>query len=102
MEVITFNLNFSCLSLHKRKNIKKTLQIYSVFPDTKDFAERLSIISGWGRVAEKLPVSQVLRSVVVPIWSQEQCLKAGYGNSRITKNMMCAGYHDGGKIFIIF
>lgn len=64
---------------------------------TQDFAERLSIIAGWGRTDEKLPPSQILREVVVPVWSQEQCMEAGYGNKRITGNMMCAGYHDGKK-----
>jgi guanylate cyclase len=39
----------------------------------------------------------VLRSVVVPIWTRDQCLEAGYGNKRISENMMCAGYHDGKK-----
>lgn len=71
--------------------------IFFVIKGTQDFADRLSIVAGWGRTSEKLPPSQILREVIVPIWSQEQCTNAGYGKKRITENMMCAGYHDGKK-----
>lgn len=49
-----------------------------------DFTDQLTLVAGWGRLSEKLPTSQTLRSVVVPVWSQDDCLKAGYGASRIT------------------
>lgn len=52
---------------------------------------------GWGRLSERLPTSQTLRSVVVPIWSQDECTSAGYGSTRITSNMMCGGFPEGEK-----
>lgn len=33
----------------------------------------------------------------MPILSNNECRKTGYGSSRITDNMMCAGYKDGEK-----
>lgn len=42
-------------------------------------------------------MSNVIRSVVVPVWSEEQCKLSDYGNQRITENMMCGGYNNGGK-----
>lgn len=52
-------------------------------------------VAGWGRLSERLPTSQTLRSVIVPVWSQKNCLMAGYGATRITGNMMCGGYPEG-------
>lgn len=63
----------------------------------KDFEGTLTVIAGWGRVAESKPVSAVLRSVIVPVWGQDECKNSGYGEKRITENMMCAGYHNGDK-----
>jgi Trypsin len=52
-------------------------------------------VAGWGRLSERSPTAQTLRSVIVPVWSQDVCLKAGYGSTRITGNMMCGGYPEG-------
>lgn len=60
-----------------------------------NFEGTRTVIAGWGRLAEGKPVSATLRSVIVPVWSQEECKNSGYGEKRITENMMCAGYHDG-------
>lgn len=38
-----------------------------------------------------------LRQVVVPIWSKEECGNSDYGKKRLTDNMMCAGYPEGGR-----
>lgn len=77
----------------------KTLQCNNTFIITgeNDFTGSLGIVAGWGRVEERRPPSKTLRRVVVPIWSQQQCLEAGYGSKKISDNMMCAGYHDGKK-----
>lgn len=62
-----------------------------------DYAGQLTLVAGWGRTGEKEQTSRTLRSVVIPVWSKEQCDDAGYGKHRLTENMMCGGYHDGGK-----
>lgn len=63
----------------------------------EDYAGELTLIAGWGRTAEKDSVSKSLRSVIIPVWSEQQCAKSGYGKKRLTGNMMCAGYPDGEK-----
>lgn len=67
-------------------------------PDAKhDFYDgAMTMVAGWGRIGETLPTSSVLRSVVLPVWSQNQCELSEYGRDRITNNMLCAGFHDGG------
>jgi guanylate cyclase len=57
----------------------------------------VAIVAGWGRTEERKPISSSLRKVAVPIISREECLKYGYSKSRITENMICAGYAEGKK-----
>lgn len=65
--------------------------------DFRDHAGSLGIVAGWGNIEEKLPASETLRSVAVPIWSHQECLDAGYGSHKISENMMCAGFYEGKK-----
>lgn len=46
---------------------------------------------------EQTTIADHLRQVVVPIWSKEECDASDYGNKRLTGNMMCAGFQNGGK-----
>lgn len=64
-------------------------------PQNSDYEGAMSLVVGWGRVGEAEPTSTVLRSLVMPIWSQEQCRQSEYGANRLTNNMICAGFHDG-------
>lgn len=57
----------------------------------------MTLIAGWGRISEKGEASKLLHSVKLPVWTQAECKAAGYAESRITDNMMCAGFHDGQK-----
>lgn len=56
----------------------------------------LGIAVGWGATEAHGPTSTKLREVTVPIMSNVDCKKTGY-NSRITDNMLCAGFPDGKK-----
>lgn len=60
-----------------------------------NYAGAMTIIAGWGRLGEGKKTSPLLRSLIVPVWSQSQCYESDYGKKRISDNMMCAGYHDG-------
>lgn len=97
-DIFTFNNDIAILEMDHPLKFGPYIQP-ACLPDRNldDLAGSLTVVAGWGRTDEKLPPSDVLRSVVVPIWSQDQCLNAGYGKKRITDNMMCAGYHDGKK-----
>ncbi|XP_055617451.1 trypsin 3A1-like [Toxorhynchites rutilus septentrionalis] len=97
-DIFTFNNDVALLELDKPLRYGPTIQPICL-PDgsVRDFTGSLGIVAGWGRIEEKLPPSKTLRSVVVPIWSQQQCLDAGYSSKKISENMMCAGFHDGKK-----
>lgn len=53
-------------------------------------------MTGWGAVREGGMVSKFLQEVTVPILSNLEC-KSKYSSSKITDNMICAGYNKGGK-----
>ncbi|XP_060524122.1 trypsin-1-like [Cylas formicarius] len=61
-----------------------------------DYAGRIGIIAGWGKTKEKGEISTVLRKVAVPVWSRRDCYNSGYGERKISENMFCAGYPEGG------
>ncbi|XP_055371669.1 transmembrane protease serine 9-like [Condylostylus longicornis] len=97
-DVVSFNNDIALIELEKPLEFGPKVQPICLPSATDtDYAGVLTSVSGWGRTGEKDKTSKVLNSVIVPIWSQEQCKEAGYGAKRITENMMCAGYHDGGR-----
>ncbi|XP_048516189.1 trypsin 3A1 [Athalia rosae] len=55
----------------------------------------ISTISGWGTLTYMGPSATTLQIVEVPITTQEYC-RAGYGEGRITQDMLCAGTDEGG------
>lgn len=97
-DIITFDNDIALLQLDRSVRFGPTVQP-GCLPDgsVTDYAGAMTIIAGWGRVGEKKPTSPLLRALIVPVWSQEQCYQSDYGQKRITTNMMCAGYHDGQK-----
>lgn len=64
---------------------------------TETFAGQTAVVTGWGALSEGGPVSDTLQEVEVPILSQEECRGSNYGISKITDNMICAGFEEGGK-----
>lgn len=46
---------------------------------------------------EQSDTSNHLRQVAVPIWTADECSNSDYGKKRLTSNMMCAGYANGGR-----
>jgi len=66
-------------------------------PGGQNYTGMQGIIVGWGRIGENQPTSGKMRVATVPVISEEECAQAGYKESRVTPNMMCAGY-DKGKI----
>lgn len=96
--IFTFNNDIALIKLSKPVKFGAKVQP-ACLPDGSqtDFSGGLAVISGWGRTAEKKSPSSVLRTVVVPVWSRKQCGETPYGPTRITENMICSGYTDGGK-----
>lgn len=56
-----------------------------------------SVVAGWGATSEGGSLSNKLLQVEVPVWSNAECKMSGYGKNRITDNMLCAGFKEGGK-----
>ena len=77
--------------------------MHVIFPlpprlEKRNYTGLIAVVSGWGRTGESKPPSNEMRKVEVPIMSVEDCRKnSGYIPSRITDNMMCAGYNTGQK-----
>ncbi|XP_070156103.1 trypsin-1 [Polyergus mexicanus] len=63
----------------------------------KTFAGEKGIVTGWGAIKEGGSVSNTLQEVVVPILSNAECRATKYPSRKITDNMLCAGYKQGGK-----
>lgn len=57
----------------------------------------LNVIFQFCFAIESGDISASLQEVVVPILSNSECRKSGYGSTRITDNMLCAGFKDGEK-----
>ncbi|XP_067626643.1 trypsin-1-like [Eurosta solidaginis] len=63
----------------------------------KTYEGEIAVVTGWGSVKEGGYIADSLQEVQVPVMSQEDCRKSKYGADRITDNMLCAGYPEGGK-----
>jgi secreted trypsin-like serine protease len=59
-------------------------------------ANAMTTVTGWGTMSEGGSTSDVLRQVGVPVIENTTC-KTYSGYSRVTTNMICAGYAQGGR-----
>ncbi|XP_006160529.1 plasma kallikrein [Tupaia chinensis] len=53
-------------------------------------------VTGWGFTKEKGEIQNILQKVTIPLVTNEECQKR-YRNYEVTKQMVCAGYKEGGK-----
>ncbi|XP_045408307.1 plasma kallikrein isoform X2 [Lemur catta] len=53
-------------------------------------------VTGWGFSEEKGEIQNTLQKVNIPLVTNEECQKR-YRDYQITKEMVCAGYKEGGK-----
>lgn len=67
------------------------------WPDYFFLHHSKAVAAGWGALKEGGTISDTLQEVTVPILSNSECRKTGYGTTRITDNMLCAGLPKGGK-----
>ncbi|KAG7315722.1 hypothetical protein KOW79_020588 [Hemibagrus wyckioides] len=88
--------------LHLRRNISLGPYVMPIClpPAHGTFARTLgavrnSVVSGWGRLSQHGPQSNVLQRLEVPRVPLEKC-RAHSGFS-LTDNMLCAGFKEGGR-----
>lgn len=70
-------------------------------PDEKETPGNQCYITGWGRTVANGDQANILQEAEMPIASNAECGKKNTdsnGNSRVTKNMMCAGLKENSKI----
>nr|XP_002709380.1 plasma kallikrein [Oryctolagus cuniculus] len=53
-------------------------------------------VTGWGFTKEKGEIQNILQKANIPLVTNEECQKS-YRDHAITKQMVCAGYKEGGK-----
>uniref|UniRef100_A0A8W7K914 Peptidase S1 domain-containing protein n=1 Tax=Anopheles albimanus TaxID=7167 RepID=A0A8W7K914_ANOAL len=92
-----YNSDIAILRLDTVMTIDDKLRPVCLPTPKKPFSGYDGIVTGWGATSENGAISTNLQEVTVPIMSNADCRKTGYGASRITDNMMCAGYSEGKK-----
>ncbi|XP_054265999.1 trypsin-1-like [Macrosteles quadrilineatus] len=95
----TFNHDIAVLELDKPVTFSDNAIKPACLPltDEEDYIGRAATVAGWGRLAERKKTSDSLQKVAVPIIPLEECRGKGYPRTKITDNMICAGYPEGKK-----
>ncbi|XP_065083227.1 trypsin-1-like [Ochlerotatus camptorhynchus] len=92
-----YNSDIAVLKLENKIMFSDKIRPVCLPSAKKSFTGQEGIVTGWGATSENGQISVNLQEVTVPIMSNADCKKTGYGQSRITDNMMCAGFPEGKK-----
>ncbi|KAG8319392.1 hypothetical protein J6590_059428 [Homalodisca vitripennis] len=95
---VKYNNDIALLKLDRRLEFRVAVApICLPYPD-EQFSQALGRVTGWGHTKEGGPSSMELRETHVAVMSNSAChLRAGYGPTKVTANMMCAGLMEGGR-----
>uniref|UniRef100_A0A1A9X3F3 Vitamin K-dependent protein C n=1 Tax=Glossina brevipalpis TaxID=37001 RepID=A0A1A9X3F3_9MUSC len=93
----TYDNDIAIVKMDKPVEMTELLHPVCMPTPGKSFKGETGIVTGWGALRVGGPTSDTLQEVQVPIMSQDDCRKSRYGPSRITDNMLCAGYEEGQK-----
>ncbi|XP_050298147.1 trypsin-1-like [Anthonomus grandis grandis] len=93
---VTFNNDIALLELDNEVSLSDMTRPVCLPPTGKSFTGYNAIAVGWGATAQHGALSPKLREVKVPVMSNIDCRQTGY-TSRITDNMLCAGFREGKK-----
>ncbi|XP_053680123.1 trypsin-1-like [Anopheles nili] len=92
----TFNNDIALVKLHQPVDAGASFIPICLPSAGRTFAGHAGTVVGWGKLGNG-SLSQGLQKAVVPIMSNMQCRRSNYRASRITDNMLCAGYAEGGR-----
>lgn len=92
-----YNNDIALLKLKEPITFRGSMRPACLPKQEKTFAGKKGIVTGWGAVKEGGSVSHTLQEVIVPILSNAECRATKYPSRRITDNMLCAGFKEGGK-----
>ena len=93
---VTYDNDVALVRLGKAANLSEfvnTLCLPSIVP----WPGMRCVIAGWGATMEHGQASNNLLKVEVPIVDRSTCARADIYGSKLTRNMVCAGYAQGGK-----
>ncbi|XP_037941498.1 trypsin-1-like [Teleopsis dalmanni] len=93
----TYDNDIAIIKLDTPVEITELLHPVCMPTPGKSFKGETAIVAGWGALKVGGPTSDTLQEVMVPIMSQDDCRKSRYGSTRITDNMLCAGFEAGQK-----
>ncbi|KAI0238838.1 Plasminogen [Lamellibrachia satsuma] len=91
--------NFDIALLELKEAVVYTSHIQPVCLPKDDVVDgTFCIATGWGTTVPNMYKDpEILHQVVLPIISRSVCQRPDWLGSRITENMLCAGYTQGGK-----
>lgn len=92
----TYNNDIALLKLDEDVNLSGLAKPVCLPTLGKSFTGYTGTAVGWGATHEHGQVTNRLREVQVPIISNIECRRTAYG-TKITDNMLCAGFKYGGK-----
>ncbi|XP_057374914.1 trypsin-7-like [Daphnia carinata] len=94
-EAKTFNHDIAVLQFDDPIPFSRSIGPVCLPQSDIEYAGKVAVVTGWGRVNETGNISPILAQVAVPIYTNADCQKTKYGAQAITENMMCAGYDHG-------
>ncbi|XP_036144539.1 trypsin-1 [Monomorium pharaonis] len=94
---VNYNNDIALLKLKTPIKFEGLMRPACLPEQVKTFAGKKGIVTGWGATKEGGSVSHTLLEVVVSILTNTECRATKYPPHRITDNMMCAGFKEGGK-----
>ncbi|KAK0072110.1 hypothetical protein PV325_011872, partial [Microctonus aethiopoides] len=94
---LKFDHDIALIKIDGRFNFDNGIRPVCLPERRSRFTGKNGIVTGWGAPSTNGTDSNVLLSVTVPILSNAQCRATKYPTKRITENMMCAGFIEGGK-----
>ncbi|XP_067626641.1 trypsin-1-like [Eurosta solidaginis] len=93
----TYDNDIAIMQLDKPVELTELLHPVCMPTPGKSFEGETAIVTGWGAIKVGGPTADTLQEVQVPIMSLDDCRKSRYGPTRITDNMLCAGFDEGKK-----
>uniref|UniRef100_A0A1I8NVF3 Peptidase S1 domain-containing protein n=1 Tax=Stomoxys calcitrans TaxID=35570 RepID=A0A1I8NVF3_STOCA len=93
----TYDNDIAIIKLDEPVEMTELLHPVCMPTPGKSFKGETATVTGWGALKVGGLTSNTLQEVKVPIMSQDECRQTRYGASRITDNMLCAGYSEGMK-----
>ncbi|CAG2171781.1 unnamed protein product [Oppiella nova] len=93
-----YGYDIALIKLRNKVKFSRRVHPICLPPDNSDDYEgRVAMVSGWGHTAQGGVDSPVLMEVPVPVWKNRDCYYSYINTTKVTYNMLCAGYKKGSR-----